>query len=135
MPATSEKQKKFMDAAAHNPAFAKKVGIPSKVAKEYSQASKGQSFKQGGEMKESKLMMMKEVDFMKKKGAPKAMIKHEMAEAKMKKGGMPMVMKDGKKVPAFAAKSGGMAKMARGGGIEVRGKTKGKMLARGGKTC
>ena len=135
MPATSEKQKKFMDAAAHNPAFAKKVGIPSKVAKEYSQASKGQSFKQGGEMKESKLMMKKEVDFMKKKGAPKAMIKHEMAEAKMKKGGMPMVMKDGKKVPAFAAKSGGMAKMARGGGIEVRGKTKGKMLARGGKTC
>jgi hypothetical protein len=86
-------------------------------------------------MKESKAMMKKEVDFMKKKGAPKAMIKHEMAESKMKNGGMPMVMKDGKKVPAFAAKSGGMTKMARGGGIEVRGKTKGKMLARGGKTC
>ncbi len=86
-------------------------------------------------MKESKAMMKKEVDFMKKKGAPKAMIKHEMAESKSKKGGMPMVMKDGKKVPAFAAKSGGMTKMARGGGIEVRGKTKGKMLARGGKTC
>jgi hypothetical protein len=124
-----------MDAAAHNPAFAKKTGVPVKVAKEYSQASKGQTFKQGGEMKESKAMMKKEVDFMKKKGAPKAMIKHEMAEAKMKKGGMPMAMKDGKKVPAFAAKSGGMTKMARGGGIEVRGKTKGKMLARGGKTC
>lgn len=135
MPATSAKQKRFMDAAAHNPAFAKKVGIPVKVAKEYSEASKGQTFKQGGEMKESKAMMKKEVDFMKKKGAPKAMIKHEMAEAKMKKGGMPMVMKDGKKVPAFATKSGGMTKMARGGGIEVRGKTKGKMLARGGKTC
>jgi hypothetical protein len=34
----------------------------------------------------------------------------------MKKGGMPMVMKDGKKVPAFAAKKGGMSKMAMGGG-------------------
>jgi hypothetical protein len=50
MPATSEKQKHLMDAAAHNPAFAKKVGIPSKVAKEFSKASKGQTFKQGGLM-------------------------------------------------------------------------------------
>lgn len=115
MPVTSAKQKKFMDAAAHNPAFAKKVGVPVKVAKEYSQASKGQTFKQGGEMKESKAMMKKEVEFMKKKGAPKAMLKHEVAESKMKKGGV--------------------TKMARGGGIEIRGKTKGKMLARGGKTC
>lgn len=41
-----------MDAAAHNPALAKKVGVPTKVAKEYSQASKGQTFKkEGGIMK------------------------------------------------------------------------------------
>ena len=53
MPATSAKQKKFMDAAANNPAFAKKAGVPVKVAKEYSQASKGQTFKQGGEMKQA----------------------------------------------------------------------------------
>lgn len=126
MPATSAKQKQFMDAAAHNPAFAKKVGIPVKVAKEFSKASKGQTFKEGGEMKESKVMMKKEVDFMKKKGAPKAMIKHEMAEAKYARGGG--IEKKGKT-------KGEMVKMARGGGIEVRGKTKGKMLARGGKTC
>ena len=58
----------------------------------------------------------------------------------MKKGGMPMVMKDGKKVPAFAADGkgkmakGGMTKMAKGGGIEVKGKTKGKIIkmAKGG---
>lgn len=50
MPAVSEKQKHLMDAAAHNPAFAKKVGIPSKVAKEFSKASKGQTFKSGGLM-------------------------------------------------------------------------------------
>ena len=42
----------------------------------------------GGEMKESKAMMKKEVSFMKKKGAPKSMVKHEEAEMKgMKKGG------------------------------------------------
>ena len=124
MPASSAKQKKFFDAAAHNPAFAKKVGVPTKVAKEFSKESKGMKFKEGGEMKESKAMMKKEVDFMKKKGAPKAMIKHEMAEAKMAKGGG--IEKKGKT-------KGTMVNMARGGGIEVRGKTKGKMLARGGK--
>ena len=52
MPAVSKKQKRLMDAAAHNPAFAKKVGIPTKVAKEYSEASKGLKFRKGGgEMK------------------------------------------------------------------------------------
>jgi len=49
MPAKSAKQKRLMDAAAHNPAFAKKVGIPSKVAKEFSEASKGQKFRKGGD--------------------------------------------------------------------------------------
>lgn len=34
-PATSKKQAKFMRAAAHNPAFAKKVGVPQKVAREF----------------------------------------------------------------------------------------------------
>ena len=52
MPAVSKKQKRLMDAAAHNPEFAKKVGIPTAVAKEYSSASKGMKFRKGGgEMK------------------------------------------------------------------------------------
>lgn len=38
MPSTSRKQARTMAAAAHNPAFAKKVGIPQKVAKEFNQA-------------------------------------------------------------------------------------------------
>jgi hypothetical protein len=50
MPAKSLKQKNLMDAAAHNPAFAKKVGIPTKVAKEFSTASKGRKFSTGGHM-------------------------------------------------------------------------------------
>jgi hypothetical protein len=137
MPATSAKQKKFMDAAANNPAFAKKVGVPSKVAKEYSQASKGQSFKEGGAMKsdikQDKAMAKKAVGMHESQlhGGKKSDM------SKLKKGGMPMVMKGGKKVPAFAAKSGGMTKMARGGGIETKGKTKGTMITMksGGKTC
>ncbi len=34
MPVKNEKQKKLMQAVEHNPAFAKKVGIPQKVARE-----------------------------------------------------------------------------------------------------
>ena len=48
MPAKSAKQKKLMDAAAHNPSFAKKVGIPVKVAKKFSKTSKGMTFGKGG---------------------------------------------------------------------------------------
>jgi len=35
MPAKSKKQLHMMQAAAHNPAFAAKVGIPVKVAQEF----------------------------------------------------------------------------------------------------
>jgi hypothetical protein len=149
MPSTSKKQHDFMNAVAHSPSFAKKVGVPQSVGKDFSNADKSRKFKEGGDMKESKAMVKKEVGFMKKAGAPKSMIKHEMAEGKMAKGGMPMVMKDGKKMPAFAAD--GQGKMAKGGmtkmgavktsskpdGVAVKGKTKGTMVTmkRGGKTC
>lgn len=49
MPAVSKKQKRLMDAAAHSPAFAKKVGIPVSVAKDYSESSKGKKFRKGGD--------------------------------------------------------------------------------------
>jgi len=149
-----------MAAVANNPAFAKRVGVPASVGREFMQADKGRKFNEGGDMKESKAMVGKEIAFMKKKGAPRSMIKHEMAEAKgMKRGGyasggMPMVEKDGKKVPAFAAdgvgkmKHGGIAKKMMGGGmayssggytraadgIAKKGKTKGAQvkMMRGG---
>ena len=41
-----------MAAAAHSPEFAKKVGIPVKVAKEFNKADTGRKFEKGGEMKE-----------------------------------------------------------------------------------
>lgn len=89
MPSASQKQHNLMEAVAHNPAFAKRMGIPQKVGKEFVTADKGRKFSEGGHMKESKAMVKKEVSFMKAKGAPKSMIKHEESEMKgMKKGGI-----------------------------------------------
>jgi len=38
VPSKSKKQARTMQAAAHNPSFAKKVGIPVSVAKEFNKA-------------------------------------------------------------------------------------------------
>ena len=48
MPSTSKKQHNFMAAIAHNPAFAKKVGIPQSVGKDFNEADKGKKFGSGG---------------------------------------------------------------------------------------
>lgn len=153
MPATSLKQKKFMDAVAHNPAFAKKAGVPQSVGKEFSETSKGIKFKggprsrpdlqkvnktktlqgknelfaNGGDVAESKAMVKKEVSFMKKKGAPATMIKHEeseMKEKKMAKGGIT---------------SAKMGSVTAGGKrphgehtVQAKGHTKGKMISMSG---
>jgi hypothetical protein len=50
MPSVSKKQHNLMAAVAHNPKFAKKVGIPQSVGKEFNKADKGKQFKRGGEM-------------------------------------------------------------------------------------
>jgi hypothetical protein len=48
MPSKSSSQHNLMAAVAHNPAFAKKVGISQKVGKEFTKADKGKEFKGGG---------------------------------------------------------------------------------------
>ena len=48
MPSTSKKQHNLMAAVAHNPAFAKKAGIPQSVGKEFVNADKGRKFSEGG---------------------------------------------------------------------------------------
>lgn len=106
----------------------KKVTNPKQaIAIALSEAGKSKpKLKEGGHMKESKSMMKKEVSFMKKKGAPKSMIKHEMAEAGMKHGG---------KVKKMAA--GGLtAGHKSADGIAMKGKTKGKeiVMKKGGMT-
>lgn len=41
MPSKTPKQRRFMSAAAHNPEFARKAGIPQKVAREFHDADRG----------------------------------------------------------------------------------------------
>ncbi len=154
MPSVSKKQHNFMAAVANNPAFAKKAGVPQSVGKEFSNADKGRKFKEGGDMKESKAMAQREVSFMKGKGAPKSMIKHEMAEAGMKKGmkkgGIASSLKAHAAAPASKAhgmKKGGSVGTTKMGavrtaapsrdGIASKGKTKGTpiKMAYGGKAC
>ena len=47
MPSSSKKQHNFMSAIANSPAFAKKVGVPQSVGKDFSNADKGKTFKRG----------------------------------------------------------------------------------------
>ena len=47
MPSVSGKQHRFMEAVAHNPAFAKKAGVPQSVGKEFAAADKGKKFGTG----------------------------------------------------------------------------------------
>ena len=112
--------REFKKGELHSGPGGKVVKNPKQaIAIALSEAGKSKPMREGGEMKESKAMMKKEVSFMKKKGAPKSMIKHEMEEAGMKK-----MAKGGKGY-------------ARGGGIEIKGKTKGKMVKMmgGGRAC
>jgi len=79
-------------------------------------------------------MIGQELAFMKKKGAPKAMVKHEMAEAKMANGGIT-------KAKMGAVKTAAPSR----DGVAAKGKTKGTMvkmgaakplgMKRGGKAC
>ena len=130
MPAVSAKQEKFMRAVAQNPKFAKKVGVPQSVGREFTKSG-------GGEMKESMKKVKEEVAFMKKKGAPKSMIKHEMKEAGMRKGGVAKYAAGG------SVKASAMGKVVAGGKrphgehtVQQKGHTKAKMvkMAYGGKS-
>jgi hypothetical protein len=102
VPSVSKKQHNFMAAVANNPKFAKKAGVSSAVGKEFLTADKGKTFKEGGAMKHSDMSKDKP---MMKKVAAKAVKGHEKKLHGMKAGGM-----------------------AKGGGCEIKGKTKGKMV-------
>ncbi len=109
MPSTSKKQHNFMAAVANNPSFAKKVGVPQSVGKDFNQADKSRKFKEGGDM-----------------------------ASKMNPGFMAMMAKKkaGAK-PAGKMMEPKGKPFAKGGGIESKGKTKGTMVKmnKGGKAC
>ena len=141
MPAVSAKQKKFMDAAAHNQEFAQKVGVPVDVAKEFSQ-----SFKQIRPTDKTREDLQKvnkpKTDHGKsalfnKGGVMKSDIKQDKAIVKKAVGMHDKQMHGGKKTDMSSLKKGGMSKMAKGGGVETKGKTQGKMIKMksGGRSC
>jgi len=112
MPSKSKAQHNLMAAVTNNPAFAKKVGISKSVGEEFMKADKSKKMNMGG-----KADMAQD-----KKTAKKAVGMHESQ------------LHGGKKSNLAKLKSGGMTKMAKGGscyvkggGIEKKGKTKGKM--------
>jgi hypothetical protein len=150
MPAKSEKQKTFMDAVTHNPAFAKKVGVPKSVGKDFSEASKGMKFGKdrsaatradrqtvnNPKTNQGKQELFKEGGTMATKMNPgfMAMIAKKKAGAK---SAMPSKMGKPVMEKGMDTAKDGMKKMAKGGGVEVKGKTKGKMVKMnmGGKAC
>jgi hypothetical protein len=94
-----------MEAVAHNPAFAKKAGVPQSVGKDFSQADKGRKFSKGGDMKHEDVKMDKSM-------MQKAVNKHE---GRLHKG-----------QPMTKLSSGGYTRAA--DGCAQRGKTKGTMV-------
>jgi hypothetical protein len=98
MPSSSKKQHNFMEAVAHSPAFAKKVGVPQSVGKDFSNADKGRKFSKGGIMAEKNITKAKmgavktaapSRDGMAQKGKTKG------KEVKMSPMGKPLGMKKG----------------------------------------
>jgi hypothetical protein len=142
MPSTSKKQHNFMEAIAHSPLFAKKVGVPMSVGKDFSKADKGRKFSKGGDMKKMNMggyagggkmakggmakSDMKE-DMKMDKSQDKAMIKkafkqHDMQEHKGGKGTSLKLKKGGKMATGGVTngqggykKGGNVMKFAKGG--------------------
>jgi len=111
MPSTSKKQHNFMEAVAHNAAFAKKVGVPQSVGKDFSNADKNRKFSKGGDTMASKM----NPGFMAMMAKKKAGAKAEMPMKKMAAGGYTRAAD----------------------GVATKGKTKGKQIVmkKGGMAC
>jgi hypothetical protein len=73
MPAVSNKQEKFMRAVAENPKFAKKVGVPQSVGREFTKSGGGMASKMNPGM----------MAMMKKKAPAKKMAGGGVAASKM----------------------------------------------------
>ena len=110
-----------MEAVAHNPAFAKKVGIPTKVGKEFAKADEGKKFKGGGlydninakreRIAEGSGEKMRRVG---SEGAPTAKAFKESAKtARMKEGGPSLAIGRGEKLP-----------ISQGAGLTAKGRAK-----------
>jgi len=146
MPSKSQAQHNFMEMIAHNPAMAKKKGVPQSVGRDFEKADKGRKFREGGVMKKES---MKEDIKQDKAIVKKAFKMHDAQEhkgehtdlSKLKKGGMPMKkMAKGGVAETMGPRT--MAKDVEAGSnklkafgeskVEKRGDTKGKNLGDSG---
>lgn len=98
MPAVSKKQERFMQAVANNPKFAKKVGVPQSVGREFTKKESQMKYAKGG-VAASKMGAVKTA-------APSK----DGVAVKGKTKGKQVVMHGGK-----GMKAGGMTKMRKGG--------------------
>ena len=132
-----------MAAIAHNPAFAKKVGIPQSVGKDFDEADKGKKFSSGGVSRAD----IQKVNKPKTEHGKSAFFNKggDTMASKMNPGFMAMMAKKkaGAKAEMPMKKGGTAKKMASGGftrsadGIASKGKTKAKQVRMnmGGKAC
>ena len=138
-----------MAAVAHNPAFAKKVGIPQSVGKDFNSADKGRKFGGGGMAKSDMKEDMKADTKQDKAIIKKAFKMHDQQEhkgehtnlSKLKKGGVTMkkMAKGGETMgPRTMSKDveSGSNKLTKFGqsAVQKRGMTKGTNLGDSGKT-
>jgi hypothetical protein len=142
MPSKSKKQHDFMEAIAHSEKFAKKVGVPMSVGKEFAEADKGKKFRMGGTTNPTRLGINKQKTHHGSMQMPNAMLNKYIGH---KDGGimkhedmaqdMPMMKKVAKQEVKSHEKR--MHKMASGGkvgqlskadGCATKGKSKGTMI-------
>ena len=126
MPSVSAKQKRFMDAAAHNPQFAKAAGVPVSVAKEFSDTSKGMKFGKGASKSRADLQKVNKSTTLHGKMSLMKEGGNTMATKKMAKGGSA-----GNGITT--AKMGTVRTAAPSrDGLAAKGKTKGTMVKMSG---
>lgn len=124
MPSTSKKQHNFMEAVANNPSFAKKVGVPQSVGKDFAEADKGKKFKGGARIRPD----------LQKVNEPKTL--QGKTELFKKGGSMKMKETQGPRTMSQDVEKGSNKKIGFGqAAVQKRGLTKGKNLGDSGPTA
>jgi hypothetical protein len=147
MPSKSKAQHNLMAGVAHNAAFAKKVGIPQSVGRDFAEADKGKKFSKGGASSQA---VRQSINQPKTNHGGQALFKQggtmatKMGKPVMKPG--MSTAKDGMKKPTPMAgmmgmKKGGVATTGMGkvktaapsmNGVATKGKTKGTQIVMAG---
>ena len=128
MPSISKKQHNFMEAVAHNAAFAKKAGVPQSVGKDFSEADKGKKFRGGGAAERQAINQPKT------NHGEQALFKKGGIMKKMSKGGDTTGMSANKQSKGITKEAMGKVRTAAPSkdGIAEKGRTKGMQVKMSG---